>query len=761
VLEAVFAFLFKYRPVVFEHGDLVFRPPWPAGAGLVILGLVAAVVIVPYATVKGTVTRRQRTVLGVLRAAAFALVLFCLSRPILVVATVVPQQNFLGILLDDSRSMRIDDGGAPRSDAVVSLFGQSSPLSSQLAERFRLRLFRFGEQLDRASAAEDLTFSARRTDLSRALDGARRELSAVPLAGFVLITDGADNASASLAETVLELKAAGVPVHVVAVGREHLEHDLEVRRIELPRTALRGSTVPVDVEIGHTGVGADTVELQILDGGRIVGSQRVKLPRDDGVTTVRAYFTAETAGPRELRVAIAPRPNEPIAENNAVDALLDVPDRRERILFFMGELVWEVSFLRRAIADDRNLEVVLLQRTAPEKFLRLGVKDSTELLGGFPRIREELFPFRALILGNVEASFFTAEQLRSIRDFVAQRGGSLLTLGGRRSLAEGGYAGTPLADALPVVLPQRASGDTSTFFAYATIEPTQAGRLHPVTQLTETPETSIARWKTLPKLSIVNPLTEVKPGAAVLLEGKVEGRRDPLVALAWQRYGSGKAVTLAVQDVWTWQMHADMPPDDQTQERFWQQLLRWLVNGVPDPLTAVASADRVEPGRPVTITATLRDSGYIELNGAAVTATVTSPDGSQQTFPLEWSVERDGEYRGTFTPTTDGLHEFTVEARSGGAAAGIATGHVSVGDVGAEYFGAGMRRDMLRDLAEQTGGRFYTPESVGTLPEDVSFTESGTTVREERSLWDMPIVFLALLALLGTEWAVRRRRGLA
>jgi len=761
VLDAVFAFLFKYRPVVFEHGDLVFRPPWSAGLSVVILGAVVALVVAPYATVRGSVSRRQRIVLAALRGGAFALVLFCLSKPVLVVATVVPQQNFLGVLLDDSRSMRIRDGGTERSAAVMGLFGESSPLSTQLAERFRLRTFRFGEQVDRVTAAEELTFSGRRTDLGRALDGARRELSAVPLAGLVLVTDGADNASASLAETTLELKAAGVPIHVVAVGREHLERDLEIRRIELPRTALRGSTVPVDVEIGHTGVGSETVEVQVLDGGRIVGTRRVSLPDDDGATTVRVHFTAADAGPRQLRIAVPNLTGEAIAENNAVEALLEVPDRRERILYFEGEPRWEVKFLRRAIEDDPNLEVVLLQRTAAEKFLRLGVKDSTELLGGFPRIREELFPFRALILGSVEASFFTAEQLRIMRDFVGQRGAGLITLGGRRALAEGGYDGTPLADALPVVLAQRTSGDTNGYFAEVLVQPTQAGRLHPVTQLMADPDASAERWRELPKLSIVNPVTEVKPGAAMLLQGRVDGRGDPLVVLAWQRYGRGKAATLAVQDVWTWQMDAAIPLEDQTHERFWQQLLRWLVSGVPDPLTATASADRVEPGRPVAISATLRDSGYVELNGATVTATVTTPDGDEQTFPLEWSVERDGEYRGSYTPAVDGLHEITIEARSGGATAGVAVTHLMAGDIGAEYFGAGMRRDLLRDLAEETGGRFYTPESVGTLPEDVSFTESGATVREERSLWDMPVIFLALMILLGSEWAYRRRRGLA
>lgn len=761
MLETVFAFLFKYRPVAFEHGDLVFRPPWSAAVTVLVVAAALALAVTPYVTVRGSVGPRQRAALAFLRLGALALVLFALFKPTLIVATVVPQENFLGVLFDDSRSMRIADGATSRDETLTSLFNPSAPLVSQLADRFRLRTFRFSERADRVSDAGELAFDGRRTDLSRALEHARRELAAVPLAGLVVVSDGADNASESLTETILDLKAAGVPVHVVALGAERLSRDVEVRRIELPRTALRGSTVPVDVELAQSGLDGQEVTVEIHDEGRIVGTRRVTLPDGDGTVTVRLHFAAEETGARMIRVAVPPLENEVLAENNAVEALLEVPDARERILYFEGEPRWELKFLRRAVAEDENLQVVTLLRSAEDKFQRLGVADSMELRGGFPRTREEIFPYRALVLGSVEASFFTVEQLRIIRDFVAVRGGGLLTLGGRRSLSEGGYAGTPVADALPVVLAQRAVGDSTEFFAHATIQPTPAGRLHPVTQLAAQPEASATRWRELPQLSIVNPLAEVKPGAATLLSAQVDGRRDPLVAMAWHRYGRGKAATLAVQDSWIWQMHADIPLEDQTHERFWQQLLRWLVSGVPEPLSVVASADRVEPGRPVTISATLRDSGYVEVNGAAVTATVTGPDGETASFPLEWSVERDGEYQGTFTPTMEGLHEFSVEARSSGAPAGTATTHVASGDLGAEYFGAGMRRELLRNLATETGGRFYTPETVGSLPEDVSFTESGTTVREERGLWDMPVIFLALMILLASEWGYRRSRGLA
>jgi hypothetical protein len=280
-----------------------------------------------------------------------------------------------------------------------------------------------------------------------------------------------------------------------------------------------------------------------------------------------------------------------------------------------------------------------------------------------------------------------------------------------------------------------------------------------VTQLRADPAASAARWDSLPPLSLINPVRDAKPGATVLLTGR--GAGGSYVMLATQRYGRGRAVAFPVQDSWIWQMHGDIPLEDQTHETLWRQLLRFLVSEVPDPVAARVSTDRIEPGRPVTISAEVSDSGYLRLNGADVRATVVDPAGGERQVPLRWTVRRDGEYEGTFVPPAAGLHEIRIEARQGDALLGTASAYVDAGDVGAEFFDAGVQEATLRRVADETGGRYYTPATIRTLPEDVSFTESGATVVEHRDLWDMPILLVLLLGFLSVEWAWRRRRGLA
>jgi hypothetical protein len=157
----------------------------------------------------------------------------------------------------------------------------------------------------------------------------------------------------------------------------------------------------------------------------------------------------------------------------------------------------------------------------------------------------------------------------------------------------------------------------------------------------------------------------------------------------------------------------------------------------------------------------VRDETYIELNDSQVTARVVSPAGLEEELPMDWSLDADGEYQSVFTPSELGFYEVHVEARRDGEVFGLETAHIEVADLSSEYFDAELRTPLLQRIADETGGHFYTPETVAALPEDIGHSEGGTTVLEVKDLWDMPILFLSLVILIGTEWTYRKLRGLA
>jgi len=252
----------------------------------------------------------------------------------------------------------------------------------------------------------------------------------------------------------------------------------------------------------------------------------------------------------------------------------------------------------------------------------------------------------------------------------------------------------------------------------------------------------------------------VKPGAAVLLTGDGPAASAQVV-LAYQRYGAGKAIAFPVQDSWLWQMHASVAVDDMTHETLWRRLLRWVVEGVPDRVTATADRDRVEPGETVALSAVVRDAGFLEVNDATVEARVIQPAGGERVIPMDFAVDREGEYRARFEADAPGLYEVRVQALRGKASLGTDVIYVQVAPDDREYFDAAMRAPWLRRAAEDTGGRFYTPATVASLPEDITYLGRGVTVVQQKALWDMPILLVLLVGCLGAEWLLRRRWGLA
>ncbi len=762
MLDALFRLLFNYRPVVFQQGEFRLIPTTGSYVAAAVVVAAIAITVLSYRRSRAQNEARHRVVLGAIRVATLLAVLFCLFRPVLVVKAAVPQQNFLGILLDDSRSMQIADwNGQPRSAFVQQSFAApEAALLKTLSNRFVLRSFRFSSTAQRIASPADLTFSGAQTKISSALDGARQELAGLPLAGLVVVSDGADTTDAQLTEALLAMKAANVPVFTVGVGRDSLTKDVQIDRVSTPRTALKGTSLMVDALVTQTGYAGETVRLDVEDEGRIVGSQEVKLPIDGEPAAVRVRFTASDAGPRVFRFRISPRAGEVVTQNNQREALVDVYNRTEKILYFEGEPRPELKYLHRAVADDKNLQVVTLLRTADNKYYRLVIDSADQLAGGFPKTREELFAYRGLILGSIEAAAFTGDQLRMISEFVERRGGGLLMLGGGRSFSEGGYAGTPVADALPVVLERVARALDAWPVSRLKIRPTRAGEGHALAQIAPTEASSLKRWSDLPTLISVNALKAVKPGATVLLTGTDEGRRTQPV-LAFQRYGRGKAIAFGVLDSWRWQMHASIPLEDMTHENYWRQVLRWLVEGVPGAVEVHTSADRVEAGEPVTVLAEVVDEAFVELNDANVMATVTTPAGSTIDVPLQWTGERNGQYRGTFVAPAQGMYRTRVEASRAGKTIGTGQSHMRAAPGDAEYFDATMHAARLQRIANETGGRFYTPETLSALPEDLKYTGRGVTTVEERALWHMPVVLLLLVGLTCAEWGYRRAVGMA
>lgn len=335
-------------------------------------------------------------------------------------------------------------------------------------------------------------------------------------------------------------------------------------------------------------------------------------------------------------------------------------------------------------------------------------------------------------------------------------------LGGENSFAQGGYLNTPLEDLLPVNLrpgPRETSAPPYEDVEYR-LRLTDYGFLHPVTRLMSTEEENRKRWDSAPALVGLNRTSGVKPGATVLAQASIPaGRGGEPPLLAFQRFGKGKSMALTTGSTWHWRMQLDHK--DNTHELFWKQLLRWLVSDVPDPIGIQTEKHSYSLEEPVVLGAEVYDETYIHQNNARVTAVVKSPSGQMSSVPLDWDVRREGSYSAVFRAKEEGIHEVSVEATQGTKSLGMSKANFRIAESTEEYHNAALNADLLKRLAQETGGGYYSPRDLGTLAEDISYVDNGSSQIEEKDLWDMPFLFILLITVLSCEWVLRKRKGLA
>lgn len=757
----IFEWLFKYRPLLYERGTIDFQPLWHP---FVIWLLFAAAVLVTlflYRRSPGGLSNSWRYGLSALRASTFLVIVFIFLQPVLRISTVVAQENFVAIAYDLSKSMEIEDGAEGRSRLEIEqniLRSADNPLLDELAAKFKLRFFRFSGSTERTKEFEDVPRHGDITDLERSLLEISEELATVPLAGIVLVTDGADNHSENLDGVLDQFRARNIPIYSIGIGSESFERDAEIVQVITPKKALKDAVVEAEVSVRSVGYPGQRTKLIVTDQGKEIQSQEIELGSDGEVKTHKINLSGQIAGPRIFKFRVESLPGEIVVQNNDQTALISVEDEQPKILYIEGEPRWEYKFLRRAVLLDKNLHIDTMQRQADDKFYRQ-VETPTTLEGGFPVDKEELFKYKTIILGSIEASFFSFDQLRLISDFVSRRGGGFLMLGGRNSFGQGGYINTPLEDLLPLDLGQSADAIQEYQSREIKMRLTSYGAQHPICRLSLLENRNRERWENAPALIGFNPTSGPKPGATVLARGSVQGDSgESPVILAFQRFGRGKSVVFATDSSWRWRMQLEHTDD--FHELFWRQMLRWLVSDVSDPLTIETQRHSYSPDDIAVISAEVNDPSFEPLNNVRITAEVTAPSGQISSVPLVWDVNKDGHYSGSFKPDEDGIHTITCETTNGESSLGTAKAHFRVAESTEEFRNAALNSDLLRRISEETAGRHYSFNDLDTLPEDISYIDKGAYKTEEKDLWDMPFLFLLLVGLISGEWILRKRKGL-
>nr|MDQ3331666.1 hypothetical protein [Planctomycetota bacterium] len=455
-----------------------------------------------------------------------------------------------------------------------------------------------------------------------------------------------------------------------------------------------------------------------------------------------------------------------------------------------GRPNWEYKFLRRAVDEDEQVRLVGLLRiarrqpkfdfqaagsrtTSPlfegfdnpdedtaERFdqpvlVRIGTDDEVELRDGFPK-DADLYRYHAVILDDLEAAFFTQDQLGLLRDFVSVRGGGLLMLGGPESFADGKYDRTPVGDMLPIYLSGKTTSASQGDFR---LKLTREGWLQPWVRTRKTEDDERKRLDTMPGFQSLNPAGGIKPGAAVLAQVTDRAGKE-VPALAVQQFGRGQVGALLVGDLWRWGLHRK-DENESDFDRAWRQTVRWLVGDVPDRVEIDLKADP-EAANAVRIAVQVRDAEFRPLDNADVSVELRLPNGEPVTLAAPSSGRDAGSYATTFAAKTAGPYRVVLKANGpDGSEVGTAEAGWAAQPAADEFARIDADRDYLESLAAATGGEVIDPQDLESFVAGLPSRKAPVSEPWTSPLWHNPWYFLIAIACVVAEWGLRRVNGLA
>jgi len=668
--------LFKFSPLQYSEGEIALLPGPELFISIVVLSALCAGLIAIYVLTNIYTNSRVKALSVMLRVLALLLLFLPFLEPVLLTPDIIPNENFIAVLTDKSSSMSIPDGyfgGTRDKDADVILNDPDNGILTELERNFKVRQYGFSDTPERVDSLSAVSPGGNGTNITTALRRVLSDFKGLPLSGIVLFTDGGDNSTEDPLNVAEELRALDIPLHIVGLGSESFEQERELLDISTGKGLEEGTGAEIDVKVRSWIQETSPVSFNIYREDEVVFSESRFLKGGGRIDQFSFFYEPDEKGAVEYTLKVDGLPGEINTQNNSLNMLIDTHKDTIRVLYFEGHLRSDFKFIKRALEDDQVVEFTSVSRTGTNKYYRQGITGVDELAGGFPKTEEELYRFKAVIFGDIEASYFSIEQLFMVEKFVRERGGGFMMLGGLNSFAEGDYWNTPVADLLPMEIdPSRSQVVREQFYdpdMPATDQgfkfvPTRAGLENPILKLASDMGTNRSLWNEMPPMTSINYNGAVKPGGTVLAVKSKDhfGGEEPLLVI--QRYGKGRSAALATSSTWRWQMMLDA--EDTRHERFWRQLVRWLVTSAPDNVNINLADNIFAPGDEIPVRVSVFDNDYNPVEFVDIEGTVTNPAGESHEIHFHPDLVADGEYVAAYIPRGQGVYTVNVRAHSGG-----------------------------------------------------------------------------------------------
>ncbi|MFA6045036.1 MAG: hypothetical protein WC718_08635 [Phycisphaerales bacterium] len=756
-----------------------FAHPLPAWAWVLIALACALAAFWSYSRLLGQ--KRARWSLASLRTLLLVLVAVLLCGPQLTKQNERVERDWVVVMADRSASMTIQDvdsakGRESRDEQLQAALAKARPELDALAKTRNVLLLGFDSGIyDLPPDAALAPPAGQRTAIGQSFDFMLRRLAGKPLAGVVLLSDGRSTDEVSRT-TLRELVSAQTPVFVSPLGSDKPLPDLALTKIDAPSAAFVGDVVPVTVTLDQLGDKSTPLggKVELVDDATGLVLDSKPIPESGGKISLSSQ--PDQVGNRTWTVRLVLDKPDLSDENNHASFAIELADRPIRVAYFDGYPRWEYRYLKNLLVREKSIRSAILLLAPDRRYIQEG----SEPLGALPKTQAEWNAIDVVVMGDLRPGLFSEDQIHSLRELVATRGGGILWIGGP-SATPAAWRGTALADLLPFTLGTDGNGDLPAWVGPVVLKPGSAADRYGVLKLgalpsdpwpaeLDTPSLGwpLLRWAQKLDTRTIKPTAEVLGIAQAVPTGTPDAAAPTAASaplILTMRYGAGRIVYVGTDETWRYRYGRG----ESLQERLWLPLIRLLaresLGRSGKPAVLAVDPERSIANQPVQVTLRLVDQALIDARPVSAKIKIvrkgdTGKPDTETELTLRPEVGGDDSQppsalSATWTPTDPG--NYTL-AGADSLLAGLditAKAEVSLPDD--ELRTPQTDHAGLAALAEATKGRVVSPDQLASVFKELPNRELRLLGAPDiETLWDKPLAWTLLISLLTLEWIGRR-----
>ncbi len=675
------------------------------------------------------VSKFKKITLVTLRTLALIAILFIFFEPILSFTKKITLEPVNLFFIDNSRSIRIDDG----TDRINTMNEISNDLlANPVSADDEVYLFGNSVRPVTEDSLDRLDFDDATTNLSQIFSSIKKEEK--NYSSITLITDGVITAGSN---AIYAAKNLGLPVFTIGIGDSTQRKDISIKRLLYNRLLYAQTPSTIEATLQQNGLSGKNARITLYENNVLVEQKNITINKS-GIQKEEFVYTPKDAGDKKLSIVVSELSGEFTIANNRKVFYINVLSNKVKVLLLAGKPSADLTFIKNALREDENFNVNSLTQISS---YRLSETNSGELIDsadifflvGFPsenssselvskvvqKIINNNTPFFLLFSSDVDIQKLT--ELKTEIPITIQTG---------------------FKDVLEVQ-PQIFSDQKN----------------NPIIQ--NNALNSIDAWNNLPP--VFHPAVNIipKPESNVIAKIKVNNNviNSPLIVST--AFSGRRSIAVLAGSIWKWKLQTSRKDYDLFNS-FILNSVKWLNASDENKRVNIRTLKKnYSSGELIEFEAQVYDESINPVADAELKLEIISKD---DTYQLDLQSVGSGLYEGSIRINKKGDFLYVGQAILEGKKLGADQGLFNVGDLDIEMVDPRMNFELLNILANETNGEYADANNYKQIFQKIKLVNEKSVrdkiITSDITLWSDEWLMVVSIFLFSFEWFLRKRAGM-